>query len=248
MDKPDLVSSSSEASSIRKSSGSEQISETIHSIRSEIPETAGFSSNLVSLDEKDNRAILSSDISEQLESTANASWGNVSLSSGVASPTKVLFRSTVDILPLSRLETSTIAQGKTENYLQSFALVTESEQHETQTLEETEGLVVRSFTLATTDIVSSSISNSRPSSSLIVTQGNKTATATATTIFKSEESSHSAILLDTANVTVQTDEDLTSLSVSAGFSKQTQNVYLQRTFSFVIPTPSATARLITRSP
>ena len=248
LNKPDLASSSSEASSIRKSSGSEQVSQTIHSIQSEIPETVAISSSVV-LDEKESQAILSSDVLVQLESTANASGGSLSLSSDVASSTNPLFLSAEESLPVSRLETPTVAMGKTGNFLQSFSLVTKSEQHGIQSTEETNSVIkglVRSFTLTTTELASSILGNNRASSSLAVFQGNKTVAATDMAISKSKESNKTATLFNTAQVTVQRGENFTL--TSAGFSKQYQSVYQQRTFSFVLPTPSATARVSTREP
>lgn len=243
-----LGSSSFEASSIRKMSGSEHVSHTIHSILSEIPETAGLSSSVVVPGDKENQGILSSEILEQFESTANASWESFSLSSGVAPPTNDLLRSTVDSLPLSPLETPTIAQSKTENYLQSFSLLTESVQPKTQTIEKIERFSLQSVVSTTTEVESSISNYSRPSSTLIFTQGNKTVIATATIISKSEEPSESADLAHQPNVTVRADEDLTSPSVPVGFSKQNHNVYQRRTFSFVLPTPSVTVQVIPKEP
>ena len=244
VNKPGRASSSLKASSIGKISASEHVSHSVRSLASEIPET----SSVVILDEKENQAIPASEILEQLESTANASWGGFSLSSGVASPTNVLFRSTVESLPLSRLLTPTIAQSKTENYLQSISLATESVQPGTQKLEKTEGFGLHSVILTRTELVSSINSYSRPSSSLIVTQGNKTVTTTSTITSKSEETSKSHNLLDRPNVTVHADEDLASPSVPVGFSKENQNAYQRRTFSYVLPTPSATVHDIAEEP
>lgn len=248
LEKRGLGSSSLEASSIRKISGSEDVSHTIYSIPSEIPETAGISSSVVVLDGKENKVILSSEVLEQFDSTPNASWESFSLSSGVASPANVLLQSTVDSLPLSRLETPTIAQSRTENYLQSFSLVTESVQPDTQTLEKIERFGLQSVISATTEVESSISNYSRPSSSLIFTQGNKAVRAAATIISKSEEPSESADLADQPNVTVHADEDLTSPSAPGGFSKLNHNVYQRRTFSFVLPTPSATVQVIPKVP
>ena len=246
LNKRGLGSSSFETSSIRKISGSEHVPHTVLSISSEIPETTGIFSSVVVLDDKENQVILSSEILEQFESTSNASWASFSLSADVASPTNFLLRSTVDSLPLSRLETPTIAQSKTENYLQSFSLVTGVVQPELQTLEKIERFDPQSV-ISTTPEVESSINNySRPSSSLIFTQGNKTVAATATIISRSEEPSGSADLLDQPNLTARV--DLTSPSVPGGFSQQNYSVYQRRTFSFVLPTPSATVQVSPEEP
>ena len=243
-----LGSLSFEASSIRKISRSEHVSHTIHSIPSEVPEIAGISSSVVVLHDKENQRILSSEILEQFETSANASWESSSLRSGVASPSNVLPRSTVESLPLSRLKTPTMAQSKTENYHQSFLLVSESVQPETQTLEKIERLGLQSVISTTTEVKSSISNYSRPSSSLIFTQGNKTVIATATIISKTEKPSESADSADQSNVTVHAEDDLTSPSVPGEFSKQNHNVYQRRTFSFVLPTPSATVQVIPEEP
>ena len=233
VDQPGLASLS--ASFIRKSSGSEQISQ--------------ISSSVVILDEKENQTFLSSEILDKLESTGNAPWRSFPLSSGVSSPNNVLFRSTVDGLPLSRLETPTITQNKTENVLQGFSLVVpESVKPGIQALQKAEGFGLQSFSLRITETVSSINSYSRPSSPLIVTEGNKTVTATATTSSKSEDPRKSAHLPDQPNVTFHADANLTSLSVPGEFSKQNQNVYQRRTFSSVFPTPSATVQVIAAEP
>ncbi|KAL9963278.1 hypothetical protein ACROYT_G032462 [Oculina patagonica] len=255
LDKPFILFPTLEATAVEKSSRADRTPQIILSVSSAIPETRGFSSNVDAPDEHENGAVSSSNILGRLLLTVLGSSGSLSVTTDVATQTSVLPQSTISSsLPksLSRLETPTSLTDTTGNHVQSLSLASESEQHQTQTPEEaksvTEGLFARSFVLPTKEIATSSINNNRPDTSAIILQKDNTATGTLMTILESEKPSNSANLNDTGDSTPQTGEDISSSSVSSEELKQNQNVDHWRTFSFVLPTPSATARVVTKEP
>ena len=244
-----------EASAVEKSRGSERAPQAIFSVRSSIPISIEFSSVVISQYEYENKAFLSSNTLERLLPATHGPLASLPFSGDVDSPTSIFSWRTVSRSPslsLSNVETPTSVEYITGNHVQSLSLATQSEQHQTLTPEETkyvtEDLAAHSFVFSTKEIATSSINDTRASASLNVIQNNKTVAGSPTTILESGKPGNNANWQDTGDSTFQTGEDKYSSSAPSELLKLSQNVYRARTFSFVLPTPSATVRATRKEP